>query len=160
MGRAAGRVSRSPRLREIVSVISAFAVFVHAAVGCCAHHAHAEIGPAGCQRHHGLCDGREFAGHEHEHAEADGDDHNIAAENSENGDEHGPSQGACEGTRCLGIRGAKAAGLDTAVGAWVLLCIAPLAELTGRDGVEASSHLGDSFAPPVRRHLAHCVLLI
>jgi hypothetical protein len=42
----------------------------------------------------------------------------------------------------------------------VLLCIAPLAELTRCDGVEASSLLGHSFAPPVRRHLAHCVLLI
>jgi hypothetical protein len=135
-------------------------VFVHAAVGCCAHHAHAEIGSVGCQGHHGSFDGAEFAGHEHEHAEADGGDQNIAAENGENGDEHGPSQGACEGTRCLGIRGAKSAGLDTAVGAWAVFATTPDAELTGRDAAGALWQWVHSFAPPVRRHLAHCVLLI
>jgi hypothetical protein len=147
-------------LRAIVSLISAIAVFVHAAVGCCAHHAHADFGAAGCPDHRYASDITEYAGHEHGHSEADGGDHNSAAGENEDRDQHGPSGGECDGTRCLGIRGAKAPGLEAAGGVWAKFTTTPQVELTGGDAIQAPWLMGHSFAPPVRRHLAHCVLLI
>ena len=151
---------RSPRLRAIVSVISAFAVFVHAAVGCCAHHGHVDFGATGCQGRHRSFEGMEFADDEHAHLEADCGDPDSAAKHGQEGEEHGPSQGACEGARCLGIRVAKTVDLDAVSGVWAKFASGPQGELNGRDAVHASWQMGHSYAPPVRRHLAHCVLLI
>jgi hypothetical protein len=147
-------------LRATVSIISAFAVFVHAAVGCCAHHAHADGAPAGCPGHHVSWDGTDHAGHEHGHAETDCGDQNWGAEHGEESDQQGPSRGDCDGERCLGIRVAKAEAVNSAGGLWVKLDFSLQIDLRGDGAVQAAWLQGDSFAPPVRRHLAHCVLLI
>ena len=151
---------RSLRLRAIVSLISAFAVFAHAALGCCAHHAHAEFGEAGCQGRHGSFEVTEFADPEYGHSEADCGEHNTPAEHGDEGEKHGPSGGECGGAQCAGICVVKTAALDAVDGVWAGFFTAPHAELTGHDSVQASRQMGHSFAPPVRRHLAHCVLLI
>ncbi len=151
---------RSPSLLAIVSLISAFAVFVHAALGCCAHHLHAGFGEAGCQGGHGSFAVTEFADHEHGHSEADCGEHTTAVEDSGEGEKHEPSGGDCGGARCVGICVIKTPALDAADGVWAAFFTAPQAALTGRDSVPALWQMGHSFAPPVRRHLAHCVLLI
>ena len=147
-------------MRAIVSLISAFAVFVHAAVGCCAHHVHAEFGPAACAGGHGSYAGTQLAEPVHDHAGADCGEHSTAAEQGGQREKHGPSQGDCDGVRCLGIRVAKTTAVETAGSAWEKLFSAPQVELTSQGPVLAAWLMGVSFAPPVRRHLAHCVLLI
>ncbi len=147
-------------MRALVSLISVFAVLFHAALGCCAHHAHADFGPAGCADQRHSADSREHAGHDGGHSGSDCGEHTTAVEDSGEGEKHGPSGGDCDGVRCLGIRVFKTAALDAADGVWAAFFTAPQAALTGRDSVPALWQMGHSFAPPVRRHLAHCVLLI
>jgi hypothetical protein len=146
-------------VRALVSVISAFAVFVHAAVGCCAHHVHADFRPAHCADHADAIDGAECADHADAGWGLDCGEHIPAGVRKDAG-RPGPWGGECGGARCLVIQGAKPAASDGAGSVLVTFFAAPEVELTGQDSVPGSWLLGHSFAPPVRRHLAHCVLLI
>ena len=138
-------------MRAIVPLISAFAVFVHAAVGCCAHHAHAQVGPARCHGHSEIGHG--------DHAPNCGG-HHAAVEQTDDSKKSEPSDGNCDGTRCLGIRAAKALPSDAAGGMPGELGVAARVERMAPDLVGTAGSMGHSFAPSVRRHLALCVLLI
>jgi hypothetical protein len=144
-------------VRAIVPVISAFAIFVHAALGCCAHHVHAQNGQADCGRHGELVctaqhaddgHGLEPCDHHHDSTPGQESDHSL------------PLKRDCDGARCLGIRAAKVMALDLADGVFGELPAAVQIGFLPRDGVLSAWLDGLSFAPHVRRHLAHCVLLV
>jgi hypothetical protein len=146
-------------LRAIVPLISAFALFVHAALGCCAHHAHAQVDP-GCGAQRGGLD-RESKGDEVHggHRSEQCHHHQDTAPDPQN-DERCPAGNGCDGTRCLGIRAAKVVSIDLADGVFCELATTPHVGFCGQQRALSVWHKRDSFAPHVRRHLACCVLMV
>ena len=156
-------------MRTVVRVISVFALFVHAGLGCCAHHGHA--GESACCAVSGSVQTPQCASTlQHDHATEHDDAPacgqalerapEVAHQHDDRGDQRSPAGDGCDGFRCFGILAVKTACPGLTWDVFEAFLFAPQPKVSGQDRIRSDLLLADSFAPPVRRHLAHRVLLI
>ena len=137
-------------MRAVVSSLTALAIFLHAVLGCCVHHAHASgparpvVGTCGC------------------HSHGDGDSHKQGGQESPRS---GPLDDGCPSEKCDEASCAFAvAGKVSVEKAWFQSAaldatITPIAqqfELLQRPEITHDPTLSE----PVRIHLLHQILLI
>lgn len=154
-----------PRMNRLVSSLMACLLAIHALLGCCSHHAHAEsgrhltahaqVGHAGC----GCCEQEHATGESAELDEAAQAE--IAANDAGDNDPahrgHDDCQGVCTFVRgkCVQVDAPQAAGLAEPL---VGLLSARVTSCSS-DPSRFLSH-PPSLHPPVRLHLVHQVLVI
>jgi hypothetical protein len=138
--------------RQIVSIIAANVLVVHVVVGCCAHHAHLRAGSEGLAvvNQHGRH--VHHSSHRCHHYPAD----SKAPSNGEKPCDHSCGEGSCSflaGSRIILPELAAPAGILAASPSVLLNQMAPrlFTADSAPDGI---------LLPPVRSHLAKCVLLV
>jgi hypothetical protein len=136
-------------MQNLVTLITTAAFWLHIALGCCAHHAHATEGPA-CS--HAAIPACEHCGHQHDgQREAD----TSSPANSESPDP------TCNHVQCVFMASGK-----TEVAKPSFICFQPhvAAELNSSTVIASLDAAaldpgGHDAQPPVRPHLLHQVLL-
>jgi hypothetical protein len=147
-------------MNAIVSIVTAASVLVHAALGCCAHHAHG--GLVGCcsQRtvepepeavHHHCC--------KHKHPAASQE---LVADHDQTEPTPAPHK-TCDEGRCNAVLASKTSHSNVTLAAATSPCVAcrGIAITTVNPVVTADyASLQHDLGPPLRAHLCYCVLLV
>lgn len=134
-------------MRAVFSSLVAASLLIHAAIGCCWHHAHdAECGNEACAE---------------QTASTDGGQHDDCDSSSGHGDHHAPCKGHCEGTcHYLSVQKTQV----EVIAPHLPLDFAAVIPATCDVHVAALVHAERSYEsvaePPLRLHLLHQILLI